>query len=130
MIKNLLILVLLLPTIELTRNDDNRFSQVDPLIKKWIEGLKDKKGQGCCDTADGYPANVDYDVRTGKYWVYIVNGWYEVPEDAILTQPNKLGRAMVWWYPGYDMNNNLLPKIRCFIPGSGASLVDKLFTIG
>src|SRR5215469_2389740 len=36
--------------------DYGQYSNVDPAIREWIEGLKDKTGLGCCATADGHPA--------------------------------------------------------------------------
>jgi len=41
-----------------------------------------------------------------------VNGvWTAVPDEALITEPNKLGRPMLWL--------DQLDRIRCFIPGSG-----------
>jgi len=34
-----------------------------------------------------------------------------VPEEAVITEPNQLGRPMLWLDPAQN--------IRCFIPGSG-----------
>jgi hypothetical protein len=31
----------------------------------------------------------------GHYQVRIENEWLEVPDDAVITEPNKFGRAMV-----------------------------------
>ena len=39
--------------------------------------------------------------------------WVEVPEDAVITEPNRAGRTMVWPIWGYQG-----PSIRCFMPGS------------
>lgn len=91
----------------------------DPVIKKWIEGLSDKSGRGCCSTADGHiPDEIQYDIRTGKYWVFISDGWYIVPDDALIESPNMLGKPMVWWRPSWE-NGIMIPVIRCFIPGAG-----------
>lgn len=112
----ILLALSLLPTITLARND-GRFVQADPLIKKWIEGLKDKKGEGCCNTADGFPvSDTEWKIKNDKYWVYILDDWYEVPEDAVLDTPNRLGIAMVWWYPTFA-DGKKIPKIRCFMRG-------------
>ena len=32
----------------------------------------------------------------GHYQVRIENEWVEVPDDAVVTEPNKFGRTMVW----------------------------------
>lgn len=92
--------------------DNGQYSQVDPSIRKWIEGLKNKNGSGCCDTADGYDAQ--YDTLNGKYRVFIKDKWYVVPDYALLDVPNKLGVAKVWY-----IHMNDVPVIRCFIPGAG-----------
>ena len=37
----------------------------------------------------------------------------DVPEDAVITEPNRVGRTMVWPMRGYQGLS-----IRCFMPGS------------
>ena len=39
--------------------------------------------------------------------------WHDVPEDAVITEPNRAGRTMVWPIRGYQGLS-----IRCFMPGS------------
>jgi hypothetical protein len=41
------------------------------------------------------------------------NKWIDVPDDAVITEPNKAGRTMVWPMQGY-----MGTTIRCFLPGS------------
>jgi hypothetical protein len=98
--------------------DDGRFRNIDPEIKAWVKGLTDKHGEGCCDTADGYPAEVEWDNDTGKYRVRLDGQWYDVPDDAVIEQPNRLGYAVVWWYQTHN-GHQLVPKIKCFLPGAG-----------
>jgi hypothetical protein len=38
----------------------------------------------------------------------------EVPDDAVIHGPNKIGSPVVWY--GWE---NMKVKIRCFIPGNG-----------
>jgi hypothetical protein len=40
--------------------------------------------------------------------------WVDVPDEALITTPNRIGRTMVWpvWLAGADV------VIRCFMPGS------------
>lgn len=92
--------------------DDGRYA-ASPL-KDWVKGLKDKLGNGCCDMADGFPAEVEWDTEREHYRVRIEGVWYVVPPDAVLTEPNKLGFAMVWYW-----RKNGVPQIRCFIAGAG-----------
>ena len=42
--------------------------------------------------------------------------WINVPNSAVVTEPNRYGPAVVW--PYMDTNGNIY--IRCFLPGSGA----------
>ena len=44
--------------------DDGRYQNSDPGLKAWVKQLTDKNGNGCCDTADGYPAEVEWDSDT------------------------------------------------------------------
>jgi hypothetical protein len=92
--------------------DDGRYAQ-SPL-KDWVKGLKDKNGNGCCDTADGFPADVEWDTEREHYRVRIEGAWYVVPPTAVLTEPNRLGYPMVWYWL-----QDGVPQIRCFIPGAG-----------
>src|SRR4051812_9701510 len=92
--------------------DDGRYANSS--LKDWVRGLKDKNGAGCCDTADGFPADVEWDTEREHYRVRIEGVWYVVPPTAVLTEPNKLGFAMVWYWL-----QNGVPQIRCFIPGAG-----------
>jgi len=43
-----------------------------------------------------------------------INGeWIDVPDEAVVIEPNRVGRTMVW---PYFINGR--PIIRCFMPGS------------
>lgn len=89
---------------------------VPPEIRRWIERLTDKQGRGCCSTADGYPAEAEYDRDSNSYRVRIGGTWYAVPDVAVITEGNRIGYAMVWYYIGEDEQ----VAIRCFIAGTGA----------
>jgi hypothetical protein len=99
--------------------DYGQYGNVDPVIRKWVQGLKDKSGHGCCDTADGYPAEYEWDVAAKGYKVRIEGEWYVVPDDAVIDQPNKLGYATVWYWWSWDMDGKKNHHIRCFLPGTG-----------
>lgn len=101
--------------------DDGRYANVDPEIKKWIEGLTDKSGNGCCSTADGAPLNgvdVVWDTDTGKYRVRIDGEWVEVTDHALIEKPNKIGAPIVWYKWSFDLQGKRTITIRCFIPGA------------
>lgn len=87
-------------------------------LHDWFDSLRSGKGP-CCSDADGTAlSDVDWESNAGHYRVRIEGMWYDVPEDAILKQPNLYGRTMVW--PIYHRNfGGMIEKIdiRCFIPG-------------
>lgn len=92
--------------------DDGRYAG-SPL-KSWFDGLKSKGGGPCCSDADGTAlSDVDWDTKDGRYRVRIDGQWIDVPEDTVITEPNRAGRTMVW-----PMYLNGRPVIRCFMPGS------------
>jgi hypothetical protein len=93
--------------------DDGRFAN-SPL-KEWFDRLASKNGL-CCAFADGVSVqDVDWDTQEGHYRVRIQGEWIVVPDDAVVTEPNRFGPAVVW--PYNDRYGNT--RIRCFIPGAG-----------
>jgi hypothetical protein len=51
--------------------------------------------------------------RTAAITVRVDNEWVDVPDDAVITEPNLVGRTMVW-----PVKRSLGISIRCFMPGS------------
>jgi len=51
--------------------------------------------------------------KDGHYRVRLENNWIDVPDDALITEPNRAGRTMVW---PLRLGGQIL--IRCFMPGS------------
>lgn len=93
------------------RDLDGRFA-ASPL-KQWFDTLKSGKGP-CCSDADGYAvSDPDWESKNGGYRVRIDGEWYDVPPDAVITEPNRAGRTMVWPIKGWGGLT-----IRCFMPGS------------
>ena len=45
----------------------------------------------------------------------LAGAWIEVPETALIKEPNKYGPAVVWPYRDIDG----VTQIRCFLPGAG-----------
>jgi hypothetical protein len=99
--------------------DYGQYRGVDPSTRQWIEGLKDKSGHGCCDTADGHPAEYEWDIARSGYRVRIEDQWYDVPSDAVITEPNRLGYATVWYWWSWEVDGRKTHHIRCFLPGAG-----------
>lgn len=91
--------------------DDARYAN-SPL-KGWFDSLKSGRGP-CCSDADGFAvSDPDWDSRDGRYRVRIEGDWIVVPDDAVITEPNRYGRTMVW-----PIKGSLGTTIRCFMPGS------------
>jgi hypothetical protein len=97
--------------------DDGRYAQSPH--KQWFDSLKSKKGP-CCSDADGTALkDVEWRNQNGRYQVLLRGEWIDVPDDAVLNQPNLFGQAIVWEYPdlyGYKGADS----IRCFIAGTGS----------
>jgi hypothetical protein len=102
----------------LGRDVDGRYKE-SPL-HDWFEHLASGKGL-CCSYADCYVIqDADWESEDGHYRVRVPNApssenlvWVDVPDEAIITEPNKAGRTMVW--PLYSFGR---VSIRCFMPGS------------
>ena len=88
-------------------------------LKPWFNHLASKKGL-CCSMADGRVIeDADWESRNGHYRVRLGTGddyktmvWVDVPDDAVITEPNRAGRTMVWplYFDGQI-------AVRCFMPG-------------
>ena len=102
----------------LGRDLDGRYK--DSPLHAWFEHLASGKGL-CCSYADGYViSDADWESKSGHYRVRVPKVadskdmiWVDVPDDAVITEPNKAGRTMVWPLYGYEG-----VSIRCFMPGS------------
>jgi hypothetical protein len=93
------------------RDLDGRYAN-SPL-KSWFDRLASGRGL-CCSVADGESvADPDWESKDGHYRVRLDNRWIDVPDDALITEPNRAGRTMVW-----PMRVEGQISIRCFMPGS------------
>ena len=96
-----------------SRDLDGRYAKLDPKLHDWFEHLHSGKGP-CCSDADGQTVlDSDWEFVNNHYRVFLDGKWLDVPDDAVLTQPNLYGRTVVWpikMFAGIT--------IRCFIPGS------------
>lgn len=91
--------------------DDGRYAH-SPL-KPWFDQLRSAKGL-CCSDADGFAvSDPDWESRGGRYRVRLNGEWIDVPDDAVITEPNRAGRTMVWPVPIVGGVG-----IRCFMPGA------------
>lgn len=115
--KHLTLAALLLFTTSAAAIDTDGFGlRLSPEQREYVKNLKNNSGVPCCDDADGFEAEWDYDfLSPSGYKVRMPNGeWSQVPTEAVIT-PNKLGAARVWavqiagkWYA------------RCFLAGDGS----------
>ena len=93
------------------RDPDGRFAQ-SPL-KPWFDGLRSGKGP-CCSDADGSVVlDADWESVNGHYRVRVEGKWWDVPDEAVVTEPNRFGRTMVWPV----RLDGIVSWIRCFMPG-------------
>lgn len=93
--------------------DRGQYANTSPELKAWFDSLRSGRGP-CCSDADGSAvSDVDWESKDGQYRVRIEGEWISVPEDAVITTPNRVGRTMVW--PIYLEGR---PVVRCFMPGS------------
>jgi hypothetical protein len=87
-------------------HDHNR-----PELDGWFRSLHSKGGAWCCNGDDAEEA--EWDTAGGKYRVRIDGQWIDVPDEAIVEGPNRVGGARVW-----SMHQDGKPAVRCFLPGS------------
>jgi len=102
------------------RDPDGRYAN-SPL-KQWFDSLKSGKGP-CCSDADGTAvSDADWETKNGHYRVRLDVSrevskvdmqWIDVPDEAVITEPNRVGKTMVWPLFGY-----MGVSIRCFMPGT------------
>jgi hypothetical protein len=82
-----------------------------PELDEWFNRLASGRGL-CCSFTDGF---ADWESKGGHYRVRLENNWIDVPDDAVITEPNRAGRTMVWPMPMIEGDTI---RIRCFMPGS------------
>ena len=86
-----------------------------PELNGWYDKLASGIGL-CCSLTDGVTvADPDWESKDGHYRVRLGGEWIDVPDDALVTVPNRAGRTMVWPMPMIEGDTI---RIRCFMPGS------------
>jgi hypothetical protein len=88
------------------RDPDERYRN-SPL-HDWFDHLASRKGL-CCSFTDGYVVqDADWESKNGHYRVRVPKAansdatiWVDVPDEALITEPNKAGHTMVW--PSYNI---------------------------
>ena len=96
--------------------------QFTPDIAEWIRGLHSPSSRAsCCDISDG--EFTQQDIRLGAdgrthWWATIKGDWFEIPDDAVVTGPNFLGRPIIWSVSYINIDGLPVTLIRCFLPGA------------
>jgi hypothetical protein len=109
----LALIFLLLALLPAPARDDGRFAGTP--LHAWFDHLMSGRGL-CCSFADGVSIqDVDWDTQNGKYRVRLYGEWIVVPENAVVTEPNIFGPAVVWPYIAFDGTI----QVRCFLPSAG-----------
>ena len=68
----------------------------------------------CCSDADGFAvSDPNWESHDGHYRVRLDGEWVDVPDEAVITEPNRAGHTMVW-----PVKTAFGISIRCFMPGS------------
>ncbi len=92
----------------------------DPL-HGWFDSLRNEAGLFCCLKADGQPLDEgQWDIKDKNYRVFLQGKWTVVPNDTVVSGPNKFGKALVWFqHPGeLAWGGDTGTAILCFMPGS------------
>ena len=96
------------------RDPDGKYAKANPDIARWFERLRSPAGTACCALSDGNTLlDSEWRSRDGHYQVLIRGEWVDVPEDAVIAEPNLYSRTVVW--PYYEDGH---PTVRCFLPGT------------
>jgi hypothetical protein len=103
------VVVLVMMLVAAHAHDHNR-----PELNGWFKSLQSGKGP-CCDGSDALSIDdPDWQNDNGHYRVRLEDEWVEVPDDAVITEPNRAEHALVWPY----RRDGKLNQIRCFMPGT------------
>src|SRR5258706_13697176 len=79
-----IVLILLLLCTPALAHDASR-----PELNEWFNKLASGRGL-CCSFADGFAvSDVDWESKDGRYRVRLENNWIDVPDDALITEPNR-----------------------------------------
>ena len=109
------LLGLLLLSSDALTHTEHEWAQLSPPQKDWFNKQKvPGTGSLCCNSSDWQ--EVQEDIRNGIYFVLsekTKGEWLPVPATAIITEPNRWGQPVAWFY-----HESGKPKVRCFSPGA------------
>lgn len=109
----LICLSLLLSATAANAFDGPKWANQDDSTREWFRGLKNPNGTPCCDYADGNRVeDPDYHENDdGTYEVTVGLKTFHIDKQHIVQATNRVGYAILWGRPDYDM-------IYCFLPGA------------
>ena len=93
-----------------------------PELDGWYKKLESGKGP-CCDGSDSVhvePSDWETQNKPRSHYKVRLDGvWADVPDEAVVTGPNRDGRTLVWYYDGWTGHSGIPGKvIKCFMPGT------------
>ena len=91
-----------------------------PELNEWFNRLASGKGLMSCVRSRTalLSAMLIGSSKDGHYRVRLEGRWIDVPDDAVITEPNRAGRTMVWPFTAERGTDHPYTEIRCFMPGS------------
>ena len=90
-----------------------------PELNAWFDSLKSGRGL-CCSFTDGFAvSDVDWESKDGHYRVRLENNWIDVPDEALITEPNRPAER---WSGRRGMTANLYPVLHAGQYGLGPLL--------
>ena len=79
--------------IDQTLTQDATGTLVSAPLREWFDRLANRNGL-CCAFADGVSVqDVDWDTQDGHYRVRIQGEWIVVPDDSVVTEPNRFASS-------------------------------------
>jgi hypothetical protein len=91
-----------------------------PELNNWFMNLKSKAKVPCCSGSDATVVrDADWDTKDGHYRVRLEGQWVDVPDDAVIEEPNLDGQTLVWPIFYNPLGSPARIVIRCFMPGAG-----------
>ena len=86
-----------------------------PELNEWFMKLHSKFHVPCCSGSDATVVrDADWDTKDGHFIVRMNGNWVNVPDEAVIDDPNLDGQTLIW---PYFVNGS--PQVRCFMPGAG-----------
>lgn len=93
-----------------------QFANAPEPIKRWYATQHNKRGEWCCDKADGHDFYGGYSLDQDGGVEFGANGvHHKIPDYMVLDGPNPIGHA-VWWY--VDESDGMHQDY-CFALGAG-----------